>query len=1426
MYRQANIFRVFVSSTFTDMAEERDILQKKVFPFLKRYCKNQGAIFQAVDLRWGVNEESQRNQKTLDICLNEIRRCQELSPKPNFLILLGDKYGWQPIPSGIPQNEMEAILASTSRNVLLNTWYRLDNNAIPPEYVLQPRGNAFAGTDAWKPVEQDIQSALRSAIDSLAFDDAQREKYYDSATHQEILAGALHACSNPEITEDHVLAMIRETEGLPANQTAEGYVDLIDGEPDPYSKHRLTELKAGLKGKLAGNCIPYTAVWKEGKPVHADPGDFADKVLTFLRRVIDEQLRTRQVSAQTEQESLLEAILNQHTSLFCGRREILGRLENYLFHSDDHAMLAVLGPPGSGKTSILAKSIGKVLTGGRPAHVICRFLGATPGSSTGLGVFLSLNKELAGIFRKEDMDSIPTNLKECLKAFQMSIAFAAADKPLIIYIDGLELLPEDDSIQVLDALGAGLPPHVKMIVSCENGDVATRIKSLLPPENSLEIGPMDPIDGEEMLTGLLGRVRRKCSEEQCHYILDKFVKGGGLPLYLELAAVSAAGWRSYDPLPVDDPDESSRDNVVAGIVKSIFNRISTAHGEMLVDRVLGYLAGVRKGITEDELISLIWERDPWLREHYFESLPYWTRTDEMPFIIWSRLYMDLRAILSERTIDGVWVLDFVHPHIKQLARETYLSGSESGHRHLLLARAFEEECTEYHHQLIPEQPEGALLRAYGAFAYHYRMGNQPEKLKAIYANMVYWCNYVTCHPAFDLLTEIDKVPAGCVDEELRTFMHHAASTLFRHPEQAAPLLYKELENSRFKEQVEKLARRPWIKADRIPLPAETPGSAPVPEPTMSQEYSILASCVAVSSGIAFLHNATDRIEIISVNDLKPLGTINRLPYPSIPIKKLMCNGKGSLMAMVFENGSIEIFRIVFGVSGKFLTAEPLHTGECVTGKFGFVAAFSSVEAIGYQQAAGEVVVITDDHCGEVSMEAVESGGRMLAYFYQDGLRAFVWREMTGFRLEIPASGKHIMLAGKPSALCALEERMAVSLDDGQIQLFSVHDLALLHTLTNRQPFLSMCRNADGLLYMTDRSGNILSLDDQSGIREYGRYCLDMFIDYPSSIFCMGDRLFYLSNRRCVILSLAGSGMNNIIRVKGDPECPEVLRYSRTAGFELIRSGAVRQITQRVVGNQYEHEYLNVKIDWNSDGLIVYTVEKEMIAVDYKGELQTIRVDSMVVSIQFNRYLNLFFVLCSDGKLFTISEKGKFSLFTEVASSSTGNYLMEHCGQYVCVVSQNVQHAEAMQNRFTETVLSLYRPVLTRTGDGSNPVVCSTVSRQEPQISGLSYNSACNSLYLIRDGMIGRWSLENPESLNITNGPPPMDRQILQPYCGSEHGGFYVNTKNQLKYLPLLDEKNKAGLVCFRPVTFLSFQGKSGFLMENNQFIYTCSIVEV
>ena len=89
---------IFISSTFRDMQAERDLVQEKVLPALRKEAGNYGDTVGVIDLRWGVDtstlETDEGSAKVLTVCLDEIDRSH-----PYMLIFLGERYGW--IPEGV-----------------------------------------------------------------------------------------------------------------------------------------------------------------------------------------------------------------------------------------------------------------------------------------------------------------------------------------------------------------------------------------------------------------------------------------------------------------------------------------------------------------------------------------------------------------------------------------------------------------------------------------------------------------------------------------------------------------------------------------------------------------------------------------------------------------------------------------------------------------------------------------------------------------------------------------------------------------------------------------------------------------------------------------------------------------------------------------------------------------------------------------------------------------------------------------------------------------------------------------------------------------------------------------------------------------------------------------------------------------------------
>lgn len=60
--------RVFLSSTFRDFGEERDLLVRRVFPALRARLRDRFVELIDVDLRWGITEaQSERGRGAADL---------------------------------------------------------------------------------------------------------------------------------------------------------------------------------------------------------------------------------------------------------------------------------------------------------------------------------------------------------------------------------------------------------------------------------------------------------------------------------------------------------------------------------------------------------------------------------------------------------------------------------------------------------------------------------------------------------------------------------------------------------------------------------------------------------------------------------------------------------------------------------------------------------------------------------------------------------------------------------------------------------------------------------------------------------------------------------------------------------------------------------------------------------------------------------------------------------------------------------------------------------------------------------------------------------------------------------------------------------------------------------------------------------------
>jgi hypothetical protein len=675
------------------MKEEHRILQKSVFPKLEKYCEENGAKFQAVDLRWGVNEESQLNQKTLEICLNEIARCQRISPKPNFLILLGNKYGWQPIPTKIPETEMDQIIKvrSAEDKKLIDQWYRLDTNAIPAEYALQSRGKEYKEYNDWQIVETQIRKLLRNYIPKLSFTSSQKLKYFTSATHQEIMNGALNPLEGTEKPEDHVFALVRDIKGLPDDKATEGFIDLVDGKSDAYCIDQLKNLKEKLKEKLGSHLIPYQAKWEDGKSVMADPVEFENTAHNFLKEIIAQQIKEVITPDEINHEVKLHTEFKERlTEYFRGRTDILAKIKLYL-NGTEIKVMSMIGESGSGKSSVMAEAIRQYESENKNSLIVYRFIGITSNSFNIISLLQSICGQIARAFNVtlqslagEGKDKALYEMNSLTEILRKCLALATTQKPIALFLDALDQLSDSDTARELYWVPRDLPPQAKIVVSALK-ELERRLSGTYT-----ELLPVLPVqEAKQILDLWFKAIKRQLSIEQYNEVMDKFSQTG-LAIYLKLAFEKARHWHSYDEMK-----EYTLQEDVKGIINSFIDGLEAEHTKEFVQHVICYmLCGKYSGLAENEILEiLVFDKEYWKiflegthKDHRKELEDYKKELEDpnnkvkgamkIPIVVWSRLFLDMEPFLTERDADGVPIITFFHKQFNEVLRKRYKLDAE------------------------------------------------------------------------------------------------------------------------------------------------------------------------------------------------------------------------------------------------------------------------------------------------------------------------------------------------------------------------------------------------------------------------------------------------------------------------------------------------------------------------------------------------------------------------------------------------------------------------------------------------------------------------------------------------------------------------------------------------------------------------------
>lgn len=734
--------KFFISSTFKDFEGERNILQKFVFPKLKDLCHENGFGFQPIDLRWGVKEEAGYDQQTMNICLNEIKRSSS-EPSPNLLLLVGQRYGWVPIPYDIDENVFKKIIGSKEltedEKVIVKTWYKEDQNYINTKYILKDKWQYKDNRNAWGEIENVLRDAFQKVIDK-SFGDDIYNKFHTSATEQEMYEGL--DAFDKNVDHRHTYAYFRELNNYDINnKEVEDYIDITISE-DGQKVLNLEKLNY-LKDRLQNKCnIPdknqlngdnkYKVDWSEIED--AKKIEYQDLTLEnapkYLRKFHDDILEkfiasiTKEIKNFKEQTKLeieldqQKLFLQKKSEVVLGRYSEVQNIKDFIDTSDQQYYLQY-GRSGTGKTSVIAKAISKV--DNTKYEVIYRFIGTTAMSTYSRHMFESIlweieskiqnNEKLPSpIFEYED-DKFKKQFIKKLEEYQHN-----TNKSLIIFLDAVDQLEDKNDLKILlDEL----PQNIKVVFSClydeskkENEDYYwyyERLKNINSKNELKVLSDRDGIDYKDIMINILeqwlGRINRQISVDQKVHIKTLLNKNT-TPLYLRLVYEIVKHWR-HDQKDLElKKDEKDLTYQFFDFIVDKYH-----HENILLEETLGLISASKDGLSEEELIDLFSRDKRFLRTFQNHRYP---ELDRLPTAIWSRFYYYIQDIFTERLIDDEMLINPYHRVIEEAIKEKYYDDK------------FHSKLANYFHSRVNEAP---VARNYKEVLHANNMLNNDDKVE-------------------------------------------------------------------------------------------------------------------------------------------------------------------------------------------------------------------------------------------------------------------------------------------------------------------------------------------------------------------------------------------------------------------------------------------------------------------------------------------------------------------------------------------------------------------------------------------------------------------------------------------------------------------------------------------------------------------------
>ncbi|XP_071334325.1 uncharacterized protein [Trachinotus anak] len=564
---------------------------------------------------------------------------------------------------------------------LLQMWYKLDENCLPPVYRLLPisihhpdmlsvdQQRQKQAMKDWSATSHRLLGVLQhSAADAVEQEEA--SVLLRTVLDWEVETGLQSIDEVPPEQHCHCYKrVIPDLYHNLKNQLAAQYVDLLKGraqlDPELSTAHQCFMERLHKKLRHT-NIYERNVGWgrKGLDPKHNQTHRVMH--ITKIQRPFD-VVRRETVRTQIQEEIQHHFNYGLHLSKgYTLRQAFLAEVRTAVEQSSTRPIL-LLGPPGWGKSTTMA-AVAQLAPSWLPGavKVLVHFTGFTGESRYIRLVLQSLCVQLAEAYCSHTQ--LSEGLPQLISEFHSLLGLVGVERSVVVLLDGLDELSQEHGPD-LSWISTPLPPNVHLILSATTDSPCTHTLQLSAYPTVLSLPPLSPDDITATLEAKLCTDRR-CLQEQQWQLLLQACLSCPCPLYLEVAYSESLLWTSYSP-----QTSLSLPASLEGLYLSLLARLETELGRQLVRRAVCLISVSRWGVTEEELLDLLAKDGKVLQE--VTTTRSSSSHPRVPYVLWARLKRNLGRHLTEVRTDGTWVYRWTHSQLNRVCINHYLKTDDA-----------------------------------------------------------------------------------------------------------------------------------------------------------------------------------------------------------------------------------------------------------------------------------------------------------------------------------------------------------------------------------------------------------------------------------------------------------------------------------------------------------------------------------------------------------------------------------------------------------------------------------------------------------------------------------------------------------------------------------------------------------------------------